>query len=167
MATLTLKGVNRTYRTSAPPSKIPAGEERGKVHFYFDEYSWTTDSVIGDVVTLMTIPNGARIINAYAKSNDHGSAGQYDIGWAAGATAVEAADDDGLFNEFNPEGTGGNVISLMGGGYSAGTGQGAVNNSVGLFKKFTEDVNVTITVTEASNVGTGATLQVGVQVVFD
>lgn len=163
MATTTLKGVNRTYRTSTPPTKIPAGEERGKVHWYYDEYSWSTNSVIGDIVTMMTIPNGARVIGGTIKCNDWGTAGQMDLGYAASADGTEAADDDAFFNEFNPETTGGNV-GMIGQG---ATGADGAAPGAGLFKKFAADVNVILTVTEASNVGTGATVQVGIAVVFD
>ncbi len=175
MATLTLKGTNRTlWGSNVPSEKAPAGENPGKVHWLYDDYSWATDSVIADVVTLMQIPKGARIVDAVVKANDHGSAGQYDIGYAASAeldsagSAVEAADDDALFNEFNPEGTGGNVASLGGGGLLGGTGIGAVNTAgAALFKSFSAAVNVTITVTEASNVGTGVNIKLGVAYVID
>lgn len=168
MATLTLKGVNRTLRTAAPPSKIPAGEERGRVHWYYDEYAWTTNSVIGDVVTLMTIPKGARVVDAIVTMNDNGTAGQYDIGYAASADGLEAVSAAAFFDEFNPEGTGGNSASLGGGGLTGGTGIGAVAPGSALFKKFLADVNVTVTVTEASNVGAGTlTIKVGIQVAFD
>lgn len=164
MATTTLKGVNRTAWASTVPSQaVNYGQQYGAVHFSFDYYTWAADSVLGDIVTLMRLPKNCTIIDCKIGSNDHGSAGQYDIGWLSTNTTDEATDDDAFCNEFNPEGTGGNVFSIFGAGLTAGTGVGAVvNNNASVFKRLAADVDVTITVTEASNVGTGATIYVGI-----
>lgn len=164
MATTTLKGANRlAWATTVPESKTNYGQENGGVRFSYDQYTWATDSVIGDIVTLMRLPAGATIIDVLVYSNDNGSAGQYDIGYLSSNTTDEASDDDAFCNEFNPEGTAGNVFSIFGAGLQGGTGVGDVScTNVVPFKRLAAPVDVRITVTEASNVGTGVTIKVGV-----
>lgn len=167
MSNTGLLGVNRTKRSTVPPTKISPGEERGKVHWYYDEYTWSTNSVIGDVVTMMKIPKGARIVDGVIQSADNGTVGKYDLGFDGGDNGDETADQDGLIPAFNPVDTGGNVATINGVGAAAGAGYGAKAPGAAILKSFADSCNVLLKCTEASDVGTGVTVKVAIAVVFD
>ena len=153
MATTTLKGVNRTNTVAVPTVKAPPGEQHGKVHGIYDSYTWTTNSVINDVVTLGAdkIPAGARIVGATVScTDDNGSAGKYSLGWGASDDAVESAAVAGFILDFAPQSTGGNVASSCGGGPATT----AIATS-GIHKTFASACDLKLKCTEASDVGSG------------
>src|SRR5687767_9212043 len=94
----TIKGVNRTYLTSTPPSKVPAGEAGGRVRVIYDTYEITADVASGDVLEMGSlIPQGARVLDVVLGADDlDASGGTLDVGWAAGASGAEVADPDGF-----------------------------------------------------------------------
>lgn len=163
MATTTLKGVNRTYRTASPPTKIPAGEERGKVHVYYDEYTYAANSVINDVITMMTLPKNFRVHGAYMLSTaDQGSNGTMSLGNAVSADALEAVSATSLINQGVYTGTGGNCLTAAGGVAGAGVAPGTM-----LGRALLADVDIKVLIDAASDAGTGFTIKVAVWGAFD
>ncbi len=163
MATTTLKGVNRTNRTNSPPTKIPAGEERGKLHVYYDEYTYATNSVLGDIITMMTLPKNFRIHGAQMMSTaDEGTVGTISLGTTVSADATEAASATSLINQGVYTSTGGNCLTAAGG--VAGAGAAPATN---LLHQLTDSVDVQVKIDAASDVGTGFTIKVSVWGTFD
>lgn len=164
----TVYGVNETLRRAVPTSKIPAGEMHGKVHVIYDSYAYATNSTLNDVIKLGFIPKGARVLNAVVKTNDWGTAGKIDLGWAASAeldssgSAVEAANTTGFLSAQSVQSTGGNGLTL-----DNGPAVDGVAPPAGIFKSFSAECQLQVTVNEASNVGTGATVAVAIYYVLD
>lgn len=105
MATLTtVNGVNATKRANVPSDKLPAQENYGRVRHLYDEYTVDTADEFGTsgLINAMKIPKGARIVEAHVVCPATGATGIFDIGWAAGAGGLEAADADGLFVGIDP-----------------------------------------------------------------
>ena len=127
-------GVNNTKAyQNVPAEKIPAGEQNGRLRVAYDKIS-LTEAVAGNVLHMMKIPAGARVIDAIIKvaDLDSNTDGTLDVGWAASSDAVEAADADGFFNELNVQSA--RSESISGG-----------NASVpGHMKKFSSEVEVQI-----------------------
>ena len=94
-------GVNNTKQYQNVPSEmIPIGEQAGRLRVAYDKIS-LSEAIAGDVLHMMKIPKGARVLDVICKfaDLDSNSDGTLDIGWAASSDAVEAADADGFFNE--------------------------------------------------------------------
>ena len=126
-----LYGVNRTLLNNVPEQKIPAGEQSGRLRVAYDSY--TTAGAIGsDVIHLMKIPKGARILDIRVKHGAHGNSGTFDIGWLASDDAVESEDTDGFFNELAVGSVGSNGMEI------------STVNPVGINKKFDAEVQVTV-----------------------
>ena len=125
-----LYGVNRTLLNNVPEQKIPAGEQMGRVRVAYDSY--TTGGAIGDdVINLMKIPKGARILDIRVKHGAHGNSGTLDIGWLASDDGSESEDTDGFFNELAVGSAGSNGQEI------------ATANAVGILKEFSAEVQVT------------------------
>jgi hypothetical protein len=92
-------GINHTlaYRNE-PSEKIDPGEQFGRVRVAFDSIDLSSQAAIttSDTVSLMKIPAGARVLEVVLASADVGTTGDANLGWAASADAVEAADADGF-----------------------------------------------------------------------
>lgn len=163
MATTTLKGTNRTFRKASPPSKIPGGEERGKFHVYYDDFVYATNSVIGDIITMMTLPKGFKVHGAQMLSTaDQGSVGTMSLGNAVSSDALEAASATSLINQGVYTGTGGNCLTAAGGVAGAGVAPGPM-----LLRTLLADVDVQVKIDAASDAGTGFTIKVSVWGAFD
>lgn len=148
-----LYGVNRTLLNNVPEQKIPAGEQMGRVRVAYDSY--TTAGAIGDdVINLMKIPKGARILDIRVKHGAHGNSGTLDIGWLASDDGVESEDTDGFFNELavNAAGSNGQEISTA--------------NAAGIFKEFSAEVQVTAR-KGATNTGSAAEIALAIFYVLD
>jgi hypothetical protein len=153
----TYYGVYADYRdVDVPPTKIPPGDAGGKVISAYDYFAFTADLVGGtDTIKMMKIPAGARVVDVKAVFTDlDGSGGTLNIGWAAGATAAEAADADGFM-------AGVDVTSA--GSISMFEDQ---SSRPGMFKKFTEEVQVVIAVDGDTDASSG-TIYLNVQYVID
>lgn len=164
----TVLGVNETLRTNVPSSKIPSGEGYGVKRVMYDSYSYATNSTLSDVIKFGFLPKGARVINAYVKTNDWGSAGKIDLGWAASAeldsagSAVEAASSTGFFSALSVQSTGGQAVDAK-----LGPAVDGVAAPAGILKSFNAAVQIQAVVNEASNVGTGATIAVVIEYVVE
>lgn len=131
-----------------PSSKIPPGDDGGVVRRKY--FSWAVPAsviALNATVALCKIPKGARIYDAFLQSPDQGTTGLVTLGWAAGAGAVESADDDGLLTSFN--------VKAAADGVSLKAQIEAGGANPGFLKDFSEEVDVELKVTEAFDAGTG------------
>ena len=149
-------GVNATKRDNSVPSqKIAPGEVNGRVRMAYDEYTFTAVIETTDSLKMMEIPEGARVLEVYIKSDDLGTAGDINVGWEAGATATEAADPDGFFAALDV-----NAAPI-------GVTMTATDGTVaGFMKKFEEKVRVVIVPTE-NTTATSGTIKLAVTYVVD
>tara|TARA_R110002020_G_scaffold26844_2_gene86809 strand:+ start:341 stop:796 length:456 start_codon:yes stop_codon:yes gene_type:complete len=148
-----LYGVNRTLLNNVPEQKIPAGEQSGRIRVAYDSY--TTAGAIGsDVINLMKIPKGARILDVRVKHGAHGNSGTLDIGWLASDDAVESEDLDGFFNELAVNAAGSNGMEI------------STANAAGNLKSFSAEVQVTARA-GATNTGSAAEIALAVYYVID
>ena len=76
---INLSGVNYA-RTSATPLKlIPQGEQNGRVKVCFDTYKGAV--ALNDVIGMMKLPKGARIVEAVLNHASLGAAGLFKVGF--------------------------------------------------------------------------------------
>lgn len=82
----------------SPPQHADVGAVGGVVRLLYDKFTLTADLSANDVLIMGgKIPKGARVIDAMVKHADlDTSGGTIDFGWAAGADALEAADENGF-----------------------------------------------------------------------
>lgn len=152
-----LYGVNETLRRSVPSSKIPEGEQAGRLRVAYDTYELVADVASGDVLYLSKIPKGARVIQVLVGTDDlDGSGGTLDIGWAASADGVEAADPDGFLANIDVATAADNFDMLS-------NKAGPID---GVFKKFASEVQLTVTF-DGDTDATSGTISVVVQYVLD
>lgn len=139
MATLTtVNGVNATLRANVPSDKVASQQQYGTLRHLYEEYTVGAGDEFGTsgLITCMKIPKGARVVEARVVCPATGATGIFDIGWAAGATSVEAADADGLFVGIDP---------------GAAAVDARMAGTVAAFNKtFAEEVQVQIDCTEAT-----------------
>lgn len=157
MATLTtVYGANHTlaYQNS-PPSMVPANEWYGRVRHLYDSYTVGASDEFGTsgLIKMMKIPKGARLIDAQVVCPATGATGVFDIGWAAGATAAEAADADGIFVGIDPG--------------AAAVDANMAGTVAGWNKTFSEEVQVQIDCTEATAAMAGLTIKLSLLIVVD
>jgi hypothetical protein len=151
MATLTtVYGVNNTKREqTVPPVMVAANEQYGRLRVLYDEYTVGASDEFGTsgLIKCFKIPKGAKVYGAHVVCPATGATGIFDIGWAAGATATEAADANGIFAGIDP-------------------GAAAVNTnnpeSAVMFKTFSEEVEVQIDCTEVTAAMAGLTIKLAV-----
>lgn len=92
----TLYGVNATKRDVTVPSvKIKVNEQHGRVRRAYDSYTLAAEASIADLILMMKLPAGAKIVDARVIAPTDGTSGQWDVGWAAAGTVL--ADQNGLF----------------------------------------------------------------------
>lgn len=142
MSTLTtVKGANRTNIEATPPVQAPSKESYGRIRVLYDSYTLATGDNFGTsgLIRLMTIPQNAKLHQAFVKSPDLGTTGIFDVGWAAGATGDEAADADGIFV---------GSVSCDAGGQAIGNWM--TGATPGFAKTFSEAVEVQMDFSEAS-----------------
>lgn len=156
MATLTtVNGANATLRASVPSEQLAVQENYGRVRVLFDSYTVDTADEFGTsgLINCMKIPKGARLVDAAVVCPATGASGIFDIGWAAGAGSVEAADADGIFAQIDP---GAAAVDARMAGTVAGWN-----------KTFEEEVQVQIDCTEATaDMGT-KTIKLMLMIVVD
>lgn len=148
----TLLGVNYTKQfDNVPSEKIPAGEQFGDVHVAYDKYTMEAALADGDIIKMMKLPAGAKVIDAIIKTDKSlGATGILDFGWAA--NGVDAADQNGLINQAD------------GGGQALATH--ATPGAPGLMKTFSVETQLQAQCTELS-VATDAVIEVIVMYVIN
>lgn len=93
----TLYGVNSTKRdVNVPPDQIPGYDQSGRLKVFYDEYTLLADLGSADVINLMKLPKGCRVLDAILYTDAMGGSCACKVGWAASSDAAEAADDDAL-----------------------------------------------------------------------
>lgn len=139
----TLLGVGATLRAANParPVNPPDGYNRRMV--MYDEYTLLADLGSADIIQLMKIPVGARVLGGTLKYGAMGGSCALSLGWAASgeATPLEAAVATGFFS--------GLAVS------SAGATSFTSGTLTGLFKKFLSEVQVQILTSAVSSSATG------------
>ncbi len=151
----TLYGVNATKRDVTTPSvKINVNNQGGRVRHAYDSYTLLAEAAIGDIIKLMKLPAGAKLIDARLIAPSDGLTGQWDLGWAAYGS--EVTDQNGIF----------------GGAAEGDTGGGAVDSKLlgvapGYNKEFNAEVQLQLEAIEATTGSTGDEIQVEVSYVLD
>ncbi len=124
---------------NVPSEKIPKGEQYGRVHVAYDDYTFAADVDEDDTIDFMKIPKGARIIDLHL-INTALAGGTIDVGWTASDDGVEAADADGLLDGYDPTNAGATSLGFLG----------------GRMKKFSAEVTVRVTIKSDSVAATTA-----------
>lgn len=142
-----LYGANYTNEfRNVPSQKANVGDISGRKRVLIDQYVAGALSN-GDIIFLGKLPKGAKILNAYLSHDDLGSTGTAKLGWAASAekdstgTVLEAANDSGLIASIDLNAAA-NVPFML---ENAPT--------TGMFKEFTAEVDIILTLTAATTVG--------------
>jgi len=148
MATLSGNLYGTEYNNSyvaEPQVRNDVSLQHGRLRYLSGEYTIPSGDVLGTsaIVKLFKLPKGARVIECLASSDDLGTTGDLDIGWAdseevdENGTVLEAADDDGFFADLDVNA---DAISRT-----------AMTNAVaGFRKKFAAEVDVQIAIPEAT-----------------
>lgn len=131
----TFYGSNATKRDNTTPVQmIEARDGYGKLRVLYDEYTLTADLASADVINMAKIPANARVLDVIVAYTDlDASGGTIDVGWAAGATGAEAADDDGFIANADVA-TAADVVKMS----------DNLANGAGQFKVFSEEVQVQV-----------------------
>jgi hypothetical protein len=146
-------GSNFAKINSVPSQKIPKGELSGKVRCLYDSFACPQNIIaIGDKINMSALlPKGARVLEAVLASPSLGTTGIMQLGFAAGA--IEAADPDAF-------------IAVADAGGQAVKAEMPLG-SYGLGKQFSEDLQVQINFTEASDAANGLVIQAWIYYVLD
>jgi len=139
----TVYGKNKTIVNLADGSKIPAGEVGGEVKVAYDEYTLLAEMALNDIIDLaLSIPVGARIVDAAIVSPSMGATGIFQLGTAAVPAALVAAAD-----------AGGQAVVASGAGVDVGL-------------KLAATTNYQLKCTEATAAGLGLTVKAWVAYVM-
>jgi hypothetical protein len=148
----TVKSDNFTLIDSVPSSPAGIGEINGRVRSVFASYTFVGEATSGDILKMFKLPKGARVVDWNFQVTDLGGTGTMNIGWAASADAVEAADADGFHAALDVSGQASQSVPAAG--------------IAGLFKKFAAEVDVQIVLPTTAS-ATGDVLSGCVQYVID
>jgi hypothetical protein len=143
----TLLGKNYTKQFSNVPSeKIDKGEQFGDVHVAYDSYTMSAALADGDIIKMMKLPKGAKVVDAILKTDKSlGATGILDCGYQA--NGVDAEDLNAFINQAD------------GGGQALAARPTA--GAAGLFKTFTAETQVVLDCTELS-VATDAVIELAI-----
>lgn len=148
----TAYGVNHTNKyISNPIVKVQAKEDGGKVRVAYDSYVFPAAAFAqGDVIELMKLPKGAKVVDAIVKSPSLGSTGIFTLGYkangidvAAPAALVTAAD------------AGGQAVAAR------------MALEAGAFKEFAAETTVILTSTEVTTAAADKIIEVAVFYVLE
>lgn len=138
----TLFGENATKRdVNIPAVKIGTVDSHGRMRVARDKISLTALLAQNDIIKMMKLPAGAKIYEVEISSDDLGSVGVLDVGWAASAEGGEVADPNGLYAALD-------VTSAI-------ARQKIGNSLPGFLKRFTEEVQIQIDATTATDAVSG------------
>jgi hypothetical protein len=153
----TLYGVQTTKRRNTQPAqRVDQGYDGGRVKVMSDKFTLSADLASGDFISMGRLPKGARVIDVRMVFPDLDAAGgTLDVGWQAGASAVEAADADGFLANVD--------VATAAGSVSMFEDQSTVP---GMQKVFAEEVEVGITVDGDTDAAAG-TIYLDVHYVID
>jgi hypothetical protein len=130
-----------------PSNKVKGKDIGGEVKKMYFDFTITAAPTAGDVIKVGVLPKGARIYNAGLQFPDLGTAGILNLGWAAGAEGLEAADADGLLVNVDVN-TAADAVSMQ-------IQMEAGGSNAGYMKELAEEVVVQIDVATAWTVSAG------------
>lgn len=137
---------------AVPQSLIEQGEFSGGIRVHYDEYVFTADLAVNDIIKMGgKLPAGARVLDVVLDSPDLDSAaaGALTSGWLASDDAVVAADDDGFLTTVDVH-TAGKAQSMS----------ALLATAVpGKFKKFASSVQPAIKISGETDATTGTIRQ--------
>lgn len=146
MSAETMYGANHTKAyVNVPAEQFGVGEMNGKVHVAFDSFAYLAANgqyEVGDVIKLMKLPKGARVLEVIASGPSQGTTGIFEVGWDTLPSGT-VGDSDGF------------IDALDLGGQAATDSITEELNVPGMFKKFDEEAQVIMTCTEASDTADG------------
>lgn len=139
----TVYGKNKTIVRLADGSKIPAGEVGGEVKIAYDQYTLAAEVAANDIIDMaLSIPAGARIVDAAIVAPSMGATGIFQLGTAAVPAALVASAD-----------AGGQAVVAKAAGVDVGL-------------KLTATTNYQLKCTEVTAAGTGLVVQAWVAYVM-
>jgi hypothetical protein len=148
-------GDNATLAQSNVPSeKIRVSDQHGRMRIAHDKITFAAELTTSDVLKLMKLPAGAKIYDVEINTDDLGTTGIFDVGWAASAEGGEAADPNGLYAALDVA-TAANARLKM------------VNSVAGYLKRFTEEVEIQVVPSTSTDAATGNDLNLTVWYVVD
>jgi hypothetical protein len=146
MSTLYGNQYNNAY-VAQPSVKIPPGDVSGDVKLMYFDFTITAAPTNGDIIKVGKLPAGAKILDALLQFPDLGTAGILDFGWAVGAGALEAADDNSLLVSVDVN-TAADSVSMK-------EQMAAGGSNAAFLHEMLEEVDAQIKVTTAWTVTTG------------
>jgi len=148
----TVYGVNNTKKyITVPMDKVQAKDDGGKVRVAYDSYVFPAAAFAsGDVINLMKLPKGAKVVDAVVKSPSLGTTGIFNLGYLA--NGVDVADTDAF------------VLQADAGGQAVFK---KMATEAGSFKEFSVETTVALTSTEITSAATGLTIEVAVFYVLE
>jgi len=136
-------GDNATKRdVSEPSTKIDSQDQHGRLRVAYDSFDLAAVIGTSDILYMQKLPAGAKVYEVEVNSDDLGTTGVLDIGWGASAEGGEAADADGFYASLDVK-------------TAAVARQKYANTVAGFQKKFTEEVTIQISASEATSASSG------------
>ncbi len=153
----TVYGVNATKSlNSTIPTLQLVGQNGGVVKSMYDIYTFLAEATSGDILKMGSkLPEGARVVDCRLIFGALANSSAFDVGWAAGASAVEVGDADGF---------GATVSTTSAGVYSMFTSQ---STRPGQGKVFTESAQLQLACTTTTTTATAKTISVEIFYVID
>lgn len=144
-------GVNHTLKyINNPAEKISAKQEFGKGRWIYDSFVFDANVMAAnDIIKLMKLPKGAKVINAIVKAPSLGTTGIFDLGIEA--NGVDAADQDFL------------VVGADAGGQAVQK-SAHVSLAAGVFVELGAETQVVLKCTEATDAALGLMIEVAVNI---
>jgi hypothetical protein len=145
-------GTNRALQNSAIPSLMAQGEVAGRIHVQYDEYVFTGDLAVNDVIQMGSkLPAGARVLDVILDSPDLDSAaaGALTSGWLASDDAVEAASANGFLT----------TLDVHTAGKTQAMSALLASSVAGKYKRFASAVQPAITISGETDATTGTIRQ--------
>lgn len=148
-----LKGLNKTASEQDKDRKVSPAEMKGDLHSLADTYTTLGNLTANDEIELPSLPNGAKIIDAFVKSDQLGATGKVSLGLRAytakdGSSVSEDAAH--LVNEADAAGQA--VFQRM--------GADAANLEAGHGVVLASEVTPFLLVTQSSDGGAGKKIEV-------
>lgn len=148
-------GVNATKRANQTIADLESqGEKNSPIKLAYDSYTLTADLSAGDVIKLMKLPAGARVLNVWLYFDAMG-AGTVHVGWEA--NSVDAANSSGFLSSVAVTSAGAQDM------------QGDQPTVAGIFKQFSPlggETQVSLTIATDTSATSGS-YKVGIAYVID
>lgn len=148
----TVYGVNNTKKyITNPIDKVQAKEDGGKVRVAYDSYVFLANAFAdGDLIELMKLPKGAKVVDAFVKAPSLGTTGIFDLGYKA--NGVDVIDENAFVSAAD---AGGQAVFKR------------MSTEAGSFKEFSVETTVILDCTEVTTAAIGLTIEVAVFYVLE